>query len=206
LPALENPKHEDSAHQGLIGFTNFSKPPVFLIYHKLMPALANPKHEAFAQAYEESGWNATAAYRKVYKSATAICTTGGSRLLRNDKVFQRIEELTGERRRAAEQVSRLAQEYAVEAIEHLAHIMRDPKVSDSTRVRASELLLERGHGKALVQVSVNQNVRFVIEAPAVASAFDTWAAGADLALQAIEVQPDDQRSEISSSRSDQSLP
>jgi uncharacterized protein (DUF2384 family) len=154
-----------------------------------MPALENPRHEAFAAAYVELGWNATRAYKKAYTKASAgTCATNGSSLLRKTEIFQRIEELTGEIQAAAAHVHKLAQHYAVEAIEHLVTTMRNPKASEFVRIRAAETLIERGLGKAVQQLAVNQNIRFVIEAPAVVQAFELWAAQAGAAT--IEHQPE----------------
>lgn len=62
-----------------------------------MPALANPRHEAFCQEYHKNGFNATAAYRAVYKTKNQrTAESNGERLLSNAEVARRIKELQGD--------------------------------------------------------------------------------------------------------------
>lgn len=65
-----------------------------------MPLLSNPRHERFAQHLAGAG-NASAAYRLTYGTHGASAEAGASRLLRNVKVRQRVQELQGDAARAA---------------------------------------------------------------------------------------------------------
>lgn len=65
-----------------------------------MPLLSNPRRERFAQHVAEAG-NASAAYRLTYGTHGASAEAGASRLLRNDKVRQRVQELQRETAKAA---------------------------------------------------------------------------------------------------------
>jgi hypothetical protein len=66
------------------------------------------------------------------------------------------------------EIESLARQYTAQAIETLAHIMRQPRSPESARVKAAEALLNRGWGspKVAVESEVTQRLRYVIEAPA----------------------------------------
>lgn len=150
-----------------------------------MPALENAAHERFALAYVDNGRNGAAAYRLIYPTASpATSTTNGARLLRDARVRNRVDELTGEQISAAEHVFRQAQEYAVECLEHLMSIARDPEARHADRIRAAEIITDRGLGKPVQQVDVRQQVRYVIEAPNVMATFEEWARLAELSASA----------------------
>ena len=57
-----------------------------------MPLLSNPRRERFAQHVAEAG-NGAAAYRLTYGAHGASAEAAASRLLRNDKVRERVAEL-----------------------------------------------------------------------------------------------------------------
>jgi predicted component of type VI protein secretion system len=48
-----------------------------------------------------------------------------------------------------------AREFSKEAIDGLVSVLRDEKASEVAKVRAAEVLLDRGFGKAPVEVNVN---------------------------------------------------
>ena len=58
-----------------------------------MPALANPKHEAFAQAVVQGMNNAQAYEAAGYTSKGAAASVGANRLLKDNKIVERIAEL-----------------------------------------------------------------------------------------------------------------
>jgi hypothetical protein len=63
----------------------------------------------------------------------------------------------GGKPKAIIEVAKLAGEYALEAIETLAKIMRKEKATDTARVSAISILLDRGHGKAPQTININRD-------------------------------------------------
>jgi hypothetical protein len=59
------------------------------------------------------------------------------------------------RPRVVRQVVALAREHTEDAIETLVKIMMDDKAHTSARVRAAEILLDRGYGKAPQRIELN---------------------------------------------------
>ena len=57
-------------------------------------------------------------------------------------------------------VGTLARRFTTEAINCLAEIMDDPKAPPAARVSAAQSLLDRGHGKAPVQIDLNTRANF----------------------------------------------
>ena len=57
--------------------------------------------------------------------------------------------------KAHAEVARLARKHTEESITTLVTIMRDPDQPGSVRVKACEVLLDRGHGKAPQTIRVN---------------------------------------------------
>lgn len=143
-----------------------------------MPPLLNHRHEKFCQIYIDNGRRGSKAYKKAFDQpdmSEPSARTLAARLLRVDTVFVRINELEGRRAEAIEQVHKVAEEYALEVVEFMMATVRDEEAPYAMRIRAGEVVLERGLGKAIQQVQVNQRVTYVIEAPAVAASFDAWA-------------------------------
>src|SRR5215471_12841120 len=56
-----------------------------------------------------------------------------------------------------------ARKFTVEALETLAHVMRQPKAPPAARVMAANALLDRGWGKAAQLVAVDGEVRQLVE-------------------------------------------
>ena len=56
-----------------------------------------------------------------------------------------------------------ARKFTVEALETLAHVMRQPKAPPAARVMAANALLDRGWGKAAHLVAVDGEVRQLVE-------------------------------------------
>jgi phage terminase small subunit len=52
----------------------------------------SPKHKAFCDEYLSNGLNATQAYKSVYKTTDKVAEASGSRLLRNDKIMDYLQE------------------------------------------------------------------------------------------------------------------
>ena len=50
------------------------------------------KHKAFCDEYLSNGLNATQAYKSVYKTTDKVAEASGSRLLRNDKIMDYLQE------------------------------------------------------------------------------------------------------------------
>lgn len=98
-----------------------------------MPILSNQRQETFAQ-HVAQGSNGAAAYRNAYGAHGASAEANASRLLRNDKVRARVQELQGEAAKAA--VMTLAEQRLL-----LASVARGEqfgaKISD--RLRAIEI-------------------------------------------------------------------
>ena len=56
-----------------------------------------------------------------------------------------------------------ARKFTVEALETLAHVMRQPKSPPAARVMAANALLDRGWGKAAQLVAVDGEIRQLVE-------------------------------------------
>jgi len=56
-----------------------------------------------------------------------------------------------------------ARKFTVEALETLAHVMRQPKAPPAARVMAANALLDRGWGKAAQLVAVDGEIRQLVE-------------------------------------------
>src|SRR5262249_43309271 len=56
-----------------------------------------------------------------------------------------------------------ARKFTVEAVETLAHVMRQPKAPPAARVMAANALLDRGWGKAAQLVAVDGEIRQLVE-------------------------------------------
>src|SRR6516225_3478378 len=56
-----------------------------------------------------------------------------------------------------------ARKFTVEALETLAHVMRQPKAPPAARVMAAHALLDRGWGKAAQLVAVDGEIRQLVE-------------------------------------------
>jgi len=61
------------------------------------------------------------------------------------------------RPKVVREIAVLAREYTTQAIETLAEIMRNKRTQSSARVRAAEILLDRGYGKAQQTVNLIQH-------------------------------------------------
>ena len=59
-----------------------------------------------------------------------------------------------------------ARKFTVEALETLAHVMRQPKAPPAARVMAANALLDRGWGKAAQLVAVDGEIRQLVESKA----------------------------------------
>ena len=98
-----------------------------------MPLLSNPRRERFAQHVAEAG-NGAAAYRLTYGVNGASAEAAASRLLRNDKVRERVTELQG----AAATAAVLTLERKRQILADIAEgRQQEAKISD--RLRAIEL-------------------------------------------------------------------
>ena len=58
-----------------------------------MAALDNPKHERFAQLVAKGGKTYTACYQEVYGAEYDTAASSASDLLRNPKIYGRVEEI-----------------------------------------------------------------------------------------------------------------
>jgi Family of unknown function (DUF5681) len=65
----------------------------------------------------------------------------------------------GGRAKGLKEVTELARHHAPEAIDTLVRIMRDPKANAAARGAAANALLDRGYGKAVATVSVENTGR-----------------------------------------------
>lgn len=112
--------------------------------------LKNARHEKFAQGLAE-GKTEDQAYRDAGFKPNRH---NASRLLNTkENVRDRVKELQGV---GAQEISDLAaytRGYTREAVDLWVTILKDPKASDSARMRASENLIERGWGKALQRLT-----------------------------------------------------
>lgn len=154
-----------------------------------MPELDNPKREQFAQAYAETA-NILAAYRKTYgyNVERGVAASMGARMLRDADIGGRVAEICAKRMNASQHVFEICQDYAPELVEHLIQIVRDGQADNKDRIKASELILDRGLGKAVQTLDINKTVtHYVIEAPRVASSFDHWLAS-ETAIEAEAIE------------------
>lgn len=92
------------------------------------------KHEMFCQEYMVNGFNATAAYKKIYQVSDKQAESNGSRLMGNDKVKTRLDELKKETR-----------EYYQITKEELLNDLKDIKdrnkgLRDQTAMKAIEII------------------------------------------------------------------
>ena len=92
------------------------------------------KHEMFCQEYMVNGFNATAAYKKIYQVTDKQAESNGSRLMGNDKIKNRLDELKKE-----------TQEYYRISKEELLNDLKDIKnsnkgVRDGIAMKAIEII------------------------------------------------------------------
>lgn len=92
------------------------------------------KHETFCQEYMVNGFNATAAYKKVYGVPDKQAESNGSRLMGNDKIIERLDELKKE----TQQYYQITKE---ELLNDLKDILKSNKgVRDSVAMKAIEII------------------------------------------------------------------
>jgi len=92
------------------------------------------KHETFCQEYMVNGFNATAAYKKVYLVPDRQAESNGSRLMSNDKIKERLDELKKE----TQQHYQITKE---ELLNDLKDILKSNKgVRDSVAMKAIEII------------------------------------------------------------------
>lgn len=92
------------------------------------------KHEMFCQEYMVNGFNATAAYKKIYQVSDKQAESNGSRLMGNDKIKTRLDELKKE-----------TQQYYQITKEELLNDLKDIKnsnkgVRDGIAMKAIEII------------------------------------------------------------------
>lgn len=92
------------------------------------------KHETFCQEYMVNGFNATAAYKKVYGVPDKQAESNASRLMGNDKIKERLDELKKE----TQQYYQITKE---ELLNDLKDILKSNKgVRDSVAMKAIEII------------------------------------------------------------------
>lgn len=142
-----------------------------------MPELSNFLHEQFARAYVGLGFDAPRAYQLVFKPQIDKRLTPqlGASLLRRTDIITRVEELIEQlTNRTGRTVKKLAEEYALENLEHLQAIVRDPDAKELVRIKAAQVVMEYGLGRPMQEVQVTKTTTFVIEAPKPAESFEAW--------------------------------
>lgn len=92
------------------------------------------KHEMFCQEYMVNGFNASAAYKKIYQVSDKQAESNGSRLMGNDKIKTRLDELKKE-----------TQQYYKITKEELLNDLKDIKdtnkgVRDGLAMKAIEII------------------------------------------------------------------
>jgi len=135
-----------------------------------MPILANSRHEKFAQGLAQ-GMSAAEAYKQAgYDAKGNAAEVSASRLLRNDKVAARVEEL---KQRAAASVS-LTKEWVLERL--IKNVEMGQASEDLAPANKALELLGKELGMFVDRSeNVNQNVSYVISGEPVADA-DEWLA------------------------------
>ncbi len=119
-----------------------------------MPVLKNARHERFVQGVAK-GMSATEAYEKAgYKPSGP----NAGRLTKKDEIVKRRAELQGSTAKQITDVRDAARQHTLAAVETLKDVMLDPKAPPSARVAAANVLLDRGHGKAMQQIEVEISV------------------------------------------------
>ncbi len=123
-----------------------------------MPVLKNARHERFVQGVVK-GISAGPAYTAAGYTATGnSAESAAARLLRNVQVQARRAELQGRTAKQITDVRDLARECTKDAVETLRDVMLDKKAPPSARVAAANVLLDRGHGKAVQHIEAEISV------------------------------------------------
>ena len=92
------------------------------------------KHEMFCQEYMVNGFNASAAYKKIYQVSDKQAESNGSRLMGNDKIKTRLDELKKE----TQQYYRITKE---ELLNDLKDIKDNNKgIRDGIAMKAIEII------------------------------------------------------------------
>lgn len=92
------------------------------------------KHEKFCQEYMINGFNATKAYVSVYKVSDKQAESNGSRLMGNDKIITRLDELKKETR----QQYQITKEELLNDLQNIKD--RNMGVRDQTAMKAIEMI------------------------------------------------------------------
>lgn len=64
----------------------------------------------------------------------------------------------GGRKKAAPELREMARSYTAEALGAAVKILRKPKAADQAKLKAAEIILERGHGKPTQHIEADVNV------------------------------------------------
>jgi hypothetical protein len=64
----------------------------------------------------------------------------------------------GGRRKADPELRAIAQQYTEEAVDVAVKVMRNSKAADSSRLKAVEILLDRGHGRPVQAIDATHRV------------------------------------------------
>ena len=110
-----------------------------------MPILKNIKHEAFCQEYVKNKQNATQAYINAgYNVNHPVAQANGSRLLSNDKIKDRFNELRNEMERGfwndnaifitSERIDRLKEIYDNEDVTDIIHGLIDKMICEKVAI------------------------------------------------------------------------
>ena len=92
------------------------------------------KHKSFCDEYLANGFNATRAYKSVYKTTDKVAESSGARLLRNDRVIEYLQ-IEGEKTAERLQITK------EELLNDLVDIKNNNKgVRDVTAMKAIELI------------------------------------------------------------------
>lgn len=107
------------------------------------------KQEMFCQEYMVNNFNATAAYKKVYGVSGKQAESNGNRLIRNDKIKTRLDELKKETR-----------EYYQITKEELLNDLKDIKdrnkgLRDQTAMKAIEIISKMNGYDAPLKQEIN---------------------------------------------------
>ncbi len=123
-----------------------------------MPVMKNPKYERvlinlvkglnYGPAWTAAGFDATG------NAAQVSCC----RFMKRPDAKVRYAELMGQGAKKVADVQSAAREFTTEAIETLADVMNDAKAPPSARVAAANILLDRGHGKAVQHIEAEINL------------------------------------------------
>lgn len=92
------------------------------------------KHKSFCDEYLANGFNATQAYKSVYKTTDKVSESSSARLLRNDKVMEYLQ-IEGEKTAERLQITK------EELLNDLVDIKNNNKgIRDVTAMKAIELI------------------------------------------------------------------